>query len=210
MGRRIGLLGGTFDPPHLGHLWVAETAREQLNLDQILFLPVGEPPHKQNQSVTAVAHRLAMTQIAIANNPDFVLDSSDMDRPLPHTTHTLLPLIHQAYPDSQLWFLIGADSLHNLPTWGQPAQIIAQCRLAVYPRPGVTIDWLKLKTAVPEIGTAVDMIKGPIMSISSSGIRHWRRLGHSIRYLVTANVLKYIETHGLYLKRSGLSEKPDV
>lgn len=200
MGRRIGLLGGTFDPPHLGHLWVAETAREQLHLDQMLFLPVGQPPHKQNQSVTAVSHRLAMTRLAIASNPEFVLDTTDTDRPLPHTTHTLLPLLHQAYPDSQFWFLIGADSLHNLPTWGSPEQIIAQCRLAVYPRPGVTIDWPKLKTAVPEIETAVDLIKGPIMSISSSGIRGWRRLGHSVRYLVTADVLQYIETHGLYKK----------
>lgn len=198
MGRRIGLLGGTFDPPHLGHLWVAETAREQLGLDQMLFLPVGEPPHKQNQLVTAVSHRLAMTRLAIASNPEFVLDTTDTDRPLPHTTHTLLPLLHQAYPDSQFWFLIGADSLHNLPTWGQPDRIIAQCRLAVYPRPGVTIDWPKLKTAVPEIETAVDLIKGPIMSISSSGIRGWRREGHSVRYLVTQPVLDYIHEHKLY------------
>lgn len=198
MGRRIGLLGGTFDPPHLGHLWVAETAREQLELDQMLFLPVGDPPHKQDQSVTAVAHRLAMTKIAITSNPDFVLDTMDMDRPLPHTTHTLLPLIRQAYPDAEFWFLIGADSLHDFPTWEQPDKIIAQIRLAVYPRPGITIDWPRLRKAVPGIGTAVAMIKGPIMSISSSGIRNWRRLGHSIRYLVPAGVLNYIETHGLY------------
>jgi nicotinate-nucleotide adenylyltransferase len=191
-------LGGTFDPPHLGHLWVAETAREQLELDQMLFLPVGDPPHKQDQSVTAVAHRLAMTKIAITSNPDFVLDTMDMDRPLPHTTHTLLPLIRQAYPDAEFWFLIGADSLHDFPTWEQPDKIIAQIRLAVYPRPGITIDWPRLRKAVPGIGTAVAMIKGPIMSISSSGIRNWRRLGHSIRYLVPAGVLNYIETHGLY------------
>ena len=198
MGRRIGLLGGTFDPPHLGHLWVAETAREQLALDQMLFLPVGEPPHKQDKLVTAVAHRLAMTRLAIASNPDFVLDTTDTDRPLPHTTHTLLPLLHRTYPNSQFWFLIGADSLHDFPTWGSPEQIITQCRLAVYPRPGVTIDWPKLKTAVPGIETAVDLIKGPIMSISSSGIRNWRRLGHSVRYLVTADVLAYMDAHGLY------------
>lgn len=206
MGRRIGLLGGTFDPPHLGHLWVAETAREQLGLDQMLFLPVGEPPHKQNQSVTAVSHRLAMTRLAIASNPEFVLDTTDMDRPLPHTTHTLLPLLYQAYPDSQFWFLIGADSLHDFPTWGSPEKIIAQCRLAVYPRPGVTIDWPKLKTAVPEIETAVDLIRGPIMSISSSGIRNWRRLGHSVRYLLTADVLAYIEAKGLYRETAVSSE----
>lgn len=198
MGRRIGLLGGTFDPPHLGHLWVAETAREQLQLDQMLFLPVGQPPHKQDQSVTAVTHRLAMTRLAIANNPGFELDTSDMDRPPPHTTNSLLPLIHRARPDSQLWFLIGADSLHDLPTWEKPEAIITQCRLAVYPRPGVSIDWPALKTAIPQIETAVDLIKGPIMSISSSGIRDWRRAGHSVRYLVSAPVLAYIERHNLY------------
>lgn len=198
MGRRIGLLGGTFDPPHLGHLWLAETARDQLGLDQMLFLPVGAPPHKQDRRVTAVAHRLAMTKIAIASNPDFVLDTTDMDRPLPHTTYTLIPLIRQAYPDAQFWFLIGADSLHDFPTWEQPDRIIAQIQLAVYPRPGITINWPKLRTAVPGIETAVDMIKGPIMSISSSGIRNWRQLGHSIRYLVPAAVLNYIEAHGLY------------
>jgi nicotinate-nucleotide adenylyltransferase len=179
-------------------LWVAETAREQLELDQILFLPVGEPPHKQDQSVTAVSHRLAMTKIAIASNPEFILDTTDIDRPPPHTTNTLLPLIHQAYPNSQLWFLIGADSLHDFPTWQRPDRIIAQCRLAVYPRPGVTIDWPKLKTAVPSIETAVDLIKGPIMSISSSGIRNWRRLGYSVRYLLKPEINQYIDEHGLY------------
>ena len=198
MGRRIGLLGGTFDPPHFGHLWVAETAREQLGLDKILFLPVGEPPHKQDREVTAVAHRLAMTKLAIANNPDFILDTTDIDRPLPHTTHTLLPLLHRKYPDSQFWFLIGADSLHDFPTWEKPAEIIKQCRLAVYPRPVIRIKWSLLKTQIADIKTAVDLIKGPIMSISSTGIRGWQGEGHSVRYLVTTPVLDYIHKHKLY------------
>ena len=142
-----------------------------------------------------------MTQLAIASNPDFVLDTSDMDRPLPHTTHTLLPLLHRRIPIHNFWFLIGADSLHNLPTWGKPDQIITQCRLAVYPRPGIRINWSKLKTAVPDIETAVDLIKGPIMSISSTGIRGWRGEGHSVRYLITTPVLNYINEHNLYTER---------
>ena len=141
-----------------------------------------------------------MTQIAIASNPEFILDTSDIDRPPPHTTHTLLPLIQQKYPGSQLWFLIGADSLHDFASWQRPDRIITQCRLAVYPRPGITIDWAQLKTAVPTIETAVDLIKGPIMSISSSGIRHWRRLGYSIRYLVKPEINQYIAEHGLYIE----------
>ncbi len=200
MGRRIGLLGGTFDPPHFGHLWVAETAREQLGLDIVLFLPVGDPPHKQNRQVTPVAHRVIMTRLATNANPNFLLDTTDIDRPLPHRTHTLLPLLHQKYPDSQFWFLIGADSLHDFPTWEKPHEIIKLCRLGAYPRPGVRINWPMLKGKIAEIETAVDLIKGPIMSISSTGIRGWRREGHSVRYLVTTPVLDYINKHNLYVK----------
>ncbi len=200
MGRRIGLLGGTFDPPHFGHLWVAETAREQLGLDKILFLPVGDPPHKQDREVTAVSHRLKMTQLATDANPAFILDTADINRPPPHTTVTLLPLIDQAYPNSQIWFLIGADSLHDFPTWEEPHEIIKQCRLGVYPRPGIRINWPMLRGKIAKIETAVDLIKGPIMSISSTGIRGWRQEGHSVRYLVTTPVLDYINKHNLYVK----------
>jgi nicotinate-nucleotide adenylyltransferase len=106
--------------------------------------------------------------------------------------------------------LIGADSLHDFPTWEQPEQIIAQCRLAAYPRPGVTIDWPKLNTAVPAIETAVDLIKGPIMSISSSGIRNWRRLGHSVRYLVTDPVLSYVDEYELYRETAVSGEDLEI
>lgn len=199
MGRvRLGLLGGTFDPPHFGHLWLAETARDQLHLDQVLFLPVGAPPHKEGNSVTAVAHRLQMTRLAVYDHPAFRLDAIDSERPSPHTTCSLLPLIQAAHPLADLWLLIGSDSLRDFPTWHMPATIIAQCRLAVLDRPGVIVDWPALETAVPGLRAATDDLAGPTMDISSTAVRRWARQNHSLRYLVPAPVLEFIHRQALY------------
>lgn len=197
-GIRLGLLGGTFDPPHFGHLWLAETAREQLHLDQVLFLPVGEPPHKEGNRVTAVSLRLRMTQLAIDHHASFVLDTSDIERPLPHTTCSLIPLIQTRYPAADLWLLIGADSLRDFPTWHEPEGIIAQCRLGVLARPGIVLDWAGLETAVPGLRTAVDELDGPTMDISSTAVRRWAKQNYSLRYLVPTAVLEFIRQHSLY------------
>jgi len=192
-------LGGTFDPPHFGHLWLAESARDQLHLDQVLFLPVGEPPHKQGNSITAVSRRLHMTQLAISNHPAFCLDTLDIERPLPHTTCSLLPLVQAAHPDADLWLIIGTDSLRDFPTWHEPENIIAQCRLAALARPGVVVDWNVLETAVPGLRAATDELAGPTMDISSTAVRQWAKHNHSLRYLVPAPVLDFIQQHALYL-----------
>ncbi len=197
--RRIGLLGGTFDPPHIGHLWLAETAREQLTLDEVVFLPVGSPPHKEERTITTVSHRLAMLQLALADS-SFALNTLDVERHPPHTTVTLLPLLRQQYgPGAAFWWLIGADSLRDLPTWVQPQQILAQCRLGVLPRPGVEIDWPKLETAVPGVRAAVDWLKGPTLAISATAVRQWARAGHSLRFLLPTAVAQYVQTHALYV-----------
>ncbi|MCP4362083.1 MAG: nicotinate (nicotinamide) nucleotide adenylyltransferase [Chloroflexi bacterium] len=196
--KRIGLLGGTFDPPHIGHLWLAQTAFEQLQLDTVLFLPVGCPPHKLNQPVSAVSHRLAMVQLAIAANPAFQLDTTDLKRPPPHTTVTLLPHIHTAYPKTNLWLLAGSDSLHDLPAWEEPHRLITQCRLAILPRPGVTVNWTELETAVPNIKMTVDMLTGPTVTLSSTTVRQWAASGKSIQYLVNTAVWQYMQKHQLY------------
>ena len=199
MGRvRLGLLGGTFDPPHFGHLWLAESARDQLHLDQVLFLPVGEPPHKEGNSVTAVTHRLHMTRLATDDHPAFHLNTLDIERPRPHTTCSLLPLIHTAYPQADLWLIVGADSLRDFPTWHEPASIITQCRLAVLDRPGVVVDWPKLETAVPGLRAATDQLAGPTMDISSTAVRRWAKQNHSLRYLVPSRVLAFIQQQDLY------------
>lgn len=199
MVARIGLLGGTFDPPHMGHLWLAEAARDQLMLDEVLFLPVGQPPHKQDRKITAVFHRLTMLQKTISGNAAFTIDKTDMNRPPPHTTVTLIPRIQNAYAQAKLWLIIGADSLADLPEWVEPKKIINQCRLAVLPRPGIDIDWLALETAVPGVTQVVDMLEGPSINISATELRQWAQRGRSLHYLVETAVLEYIHHNQLYM-----------
>jgi len=194
---RVGLLGGTFDPPHVGHLWLAETARAQLGLERVLFLPVGEPVHKERQ-LTAVSHRLTMTQLALQDYPWFELDTTDAERPSPHATYSLLPLLRERYYQAQFWLLIGGDSLRDFATWRQPQQIISQCRLAVLPRPGADIDWAVLDEAVPGLRTAVDWLNGPTLPLSSTEIRAWAAAAHSVQALVGTAVAAYITRHQLY------------
>lgn len=195
---RIGVLGGTFDPPHLGHLWLAETARQQLELQKVLFMPVGDPPHKIGQPCSSVRHRLAMTGLAIAGHPSFILDDTDAVRAPPHYTATLLPLLKTAFPDAAFWLAVGSDSLRDLPAWHQPREVIRQCRLAVLSRPGVVIDWVTLSLAVPGVDAAVDLLTGPTLNLSSSEIRGWIAPGRSLRYLVPPAVRQYIAQTGLY------------
>lgn len=195
---RIGFLGGTFDPPHIGHLWLAEAARQTLNLDKILFLPAGQPPHKSDEPVTAVHHRRQMTELAIAGNNHLLLDMTDAERPSPHYTSTLLPLLQQAHPDSELYLLIGSDSLRDLPFWHEPEKVISQCRLVVLPRPGITVDWVMLSLYVSGVDEVVDMLNGPTIDISSTMIREWLAEGNQPHYLVPSAVLSYIQANNLY------------
>jgi nicotinate-nucleotide adenylyltransferase len=195
---RLGLIGGTFDPPHLGHLILAEVARDQLKLDQVLFLPAGQPPHKPGRLISPLTHRLAMTELAIADNPFFALNTTDADRPPPHFTYTLLPLLRQQYPQAQCWLILGGDSLRDFATWREPSQVIAQCHLAVLPRPGATVNWENLESAVPGLQAAVEMLTGPSVAIAGTEIRNRIAAGRSARYLTLPAVLAYIQQHGLY------------
>ncbi len=195
---RVGILGGTFDPPHLGHLILAETARDCLQLDRVLFMPAGEPPHKQGQTISPIRHRLTMTRLAIAGNPAFQLDATDAHRPAPHYTYTLLPLLQAALPAAQLWLLLGGDSLRDLPTWHEPAAILARCRLAVLPRPGAPFDLSSLEQTIPGLSAAVDCLAGPAIPLSGTEIRAWARRGRSLRYLLPETVRRYIQQRQLY------------
>jgi len=199
--KRLGVFGGTFDPPHIGHLLLAETARIALDLEQILFLPVGDPPHKNGCDVSPAHHRLAMTRLAIADNPAFVLDTTDIDRPAPHYTATLLPIIQSQYPQADLWLVLGSDSLQDLPNWHYPHDLLAQCRLAVLERPGVRLDWSALDRMLPELRDRLDWLTGPSMLISATMVRQFAAAGRSLRYLITEPVHQYITQHHLYPRR---------
>jgi nicotinate-nucleotide adenylyltransferase len=139
-----------------------------------------------------------MTALAIQNNDRFLLDMTDAERPAPHYTSTLLPLIQQNYPESELWLLIGSDSLRDLPSWHEPEKVITRCRLAVLPRPGITVDWVWLSLSVPGVDQVVDMLNGPTMDISSTAIREWTGKGNQPRYLLPSPVIGYIQENHLY------------
>lgn len=195
---RLGILGGTFDPPHIAHLVMADQARGQLSLLRVLFVPAGQPPHKLDRTVSSVEHRVAMTQLAIAGETDFELSRVDVNRPGPHYTADTLALLRAAYPEAELYLLIGSDSLRDLATWHDPARVVAQARLAVMRRPGVEPDWQSLESSLPGIAERVDWLDAPWLDISSTDIQRRVRERLSIRYLVAEAVARYIHEHGMY------------
>ncbi len=195
----IGLMCGTFDPPHLGHLILAQTAARQIPLDQVRFLPVGQPPHKSG--VTAAHHRVAMTTHAIADNPDFVLDTTDVERQPPHFTADLIPILRQKHPDATFWFIMGGDSLRTLYTWERAHVLIDMCRLAVLERPGELINWPSLEAKLPAVRDAVKLLSGLSMHISSTQIRQDLHQDAPLRYVLPPAVRQYIEQEKLYSSR---------
>lgn len=195
---RLGIFGGSFDPPHLGHLILAESARSALRLDQVLFVPAADPPHKRGLPMTPAVHRVEMVRRAIANNADFALSDLDLTRPGPHYTVELLRLMGSAYPSAELYFLMGGDSLRDLPTWRDPAGIIAQVPLAVMARPGAQPDMAALETLIPGLSQRVMLIDAPEVAISATLIRDRCRAGQSIRYLVPDSVAQYITAQAIY------------
>jgi len=195
---RLGILGGTFDPPHMAHLVIADQALGQLKLERVLFVPAGQQPLKHNRTTTPVELRVAMTQLAIAGNPAFELSRVDVDRPGPHYTADMLKLLREAYPGSLLYLLIGSDSLHDLLHWRDPARIVAQARLAVMRRPGFAPDMSALEVALPGIAERVEWVDAPGLDVSSSDIQRRVREGRSIRYLVPRAVESLIVEQRLY------------
>jgi nicotinate-nucleotide adenylyltransferase len=198
--RRIGILGGSFDPVHTGHLIMAEAARESLSLDLVLFAPVAEQPLKQGKPVSGAEDRVAMVQAAIAGNPAFALSRVDVDRPGPsYTARTVEILRHEwGNEGASLWFIIGADSLSTFPRWRDPARILSVARLAVVRRPGVSVDLPAIRAVLPEIDRVIDWVDAPLIDISATDLRRRVASGLSIRYRVPEAVREYIEQHGLY------------
>lgn len=182
----LGLFGGTFDPVHWGHLLLGEAAREALGLAQLQFLPARLPPHKQDRSVTPTEHRLAMLELAIADNPAFAICRWELDQPGPsYTVDTLRHLRDEGWDPIHL--LIGGDSLAQLASWREPDAIRRLASIAVMDRPG----WQ------PE-AAGVRVLALPQIAISSTAIRDRLRAGQSIRYWVPEAVRAYIADHGLY------------
>jgi nicotinate-nucleotide adenylyltransferase len=197
--KSLGILGGTFDPPHYGHLTLAENARVQLQLDRVFFVPAGQQPLKRDRAITPAHHRAAMVEAAIGNNPDFSLSRVDLDRPGPHYTADTLTLLQEAYPEAELFFLIGGDSLAQLAAWHDPADIVQQARLAVMPRPGWETNLEELERTVPGVCERLIWLDTPSLDIAASDLRRRARQGLPLRYLLPPAVEAYIRKHRLYI-----------
>jgi nicotinate-nucleotide adenylyltransferase len=195
---RLGILGGTFDPPHYGHLQMAEAALSQLHLDKVLFAPAGVQPLKIDRPATAPEQRARMVELAIANHDHFELSRIDLDRPGPHYSVDLLAIAHRRFPQSEFWFIMGEDSLADLLRWRDPSRLIKLARLAVLRRPKIEPDWASLEKELPDIRTRIDWINHTEINISARDIRQRVHDGLSIEELVPKSVAAYIAEHHLY------------
>lgn len=197
--KRIGILGGTFDPIHIGHLILAEEAWFQLRLDTIYLVPAGDPPHKLDRRLSPVEHRLNMARLATADIEYIHVSRLDADRPGPHYTADMLRLLRQQTGnEADLFFLMGMDSLRDLPTWNEAQWLVENCTLVALTRHDVTLDWAELEAALPGVHRSVIILDMPEMEIASHAIQQRVRQGQPIRHQVPAVVEAYLRAHNLY------------
>ena len=199
----IGIMGGTFDPLHLGHLAVAEEAREALGLERILFVPAGIAPHKPGGAAASVEDRLAMVALGIAGNDAFALSRVDVDRSGPSFTADTVAILAAAARERgvapDLTLIMSSETLDGLPGWHEPERLLAACRVAVVPREGHPVpDEAWLAAHFPASLGRFDLLDWPRLTISSTAIRERGAAGRSIRYLVPEAVERHIADHGLY------------
>lgn len=194
--RRLGVLGGAFDPIHYGHLQIAEEARERFALDAVLFIPTGEPPHKP-QGQASAEQRFLMAELATVDHPQFIVSRMEIDRPGTSYTVDTLQALKQQYPDAELYLIMGADMAMDFPTWRQPERIRSLARVVAVTRPGVQDEALRRHLATPAMHD-VELVVAPGIALSSTEIRRRAREGKSLRYLTPDTVIAFIEKEGLY------------
>jgi nicotinate-nucleotide adenylyltransferase len=196
---RIGVLGGTFDPPHVGHLWLATLAADTLALDRVLFMPAGQPPHKRGRTMTSAAERLLMTRLAIAGDPTFGLSAIEMERPGPSYTVDSVAELLRLYASARVYLLMAADSLAQVETWREPERLLSMVEWAIGPRPGSVLpDRDALVRRFGPGAARIHLLDGPSLDVSASEIRHRVAAGKAIRYLVPRAVEELIAERGLY------------
>ncbi|MBU2598545.1 MAG: nicotinate-nucleotide adenylyltransferase [Actinobacteria bacterium] len=200
-------MGGTFNPIHYGHLVTAEEARIQFNLDRVLFIPTGDPPHKEGQKITNAQQRYLMTVMATGSNPYFYVSRMEIDRPQPSYTMDTVKDLHEVYKDSQIFFITGTDAVLDILTWKNPAEILNLCIFIAATRPGYELDRLnnikkrlKDELGIADINEKIHIIKIPALAISSTDIRNRVRTGKPIRYLLPEGVANHIYKMNFYKK----------
>lgn len=196
---RLGVFGGTFDPIHVGHLAATEDAAWNLRLDRVLFVPNRQPPHKQSGQVSRVEDRVAMLELAVADNPRFEVSYLELDRPGPSYTLDTLRELRRRLPDEEISFMVGCDAISQLHTWHEPDLLLDEFGLVVLERPtGAAVDWDRAEQRFPRIRTQVRVIDVAELEISGNDIRRRVVEGRPIRYYVVPAVERYIVEHGLY------------
>lgn len=208
MSQRVGILGGTFDPVHFGHLAIAEEARVRLDLDVVLFVPARIQPLRQEQAISPPEHRTAMLERALLGNPAFRLSRVELERPGPSYTVDTLTLLRQRHPRGSIfYFILGSDAIAELPRWKDPERLMTLCQFVVFERPGCTFDPRVLFLRYPILRERVTLLEGPHLNISASELRRRVRQGLPIRYLLPDPVEEYIRAHRLYLAERSASPR---
>jgi len=197
--RRIGVFGGTFDPLHVGHLILAMEASDQLQLEEVLWVLTPDPPHKQGKRITAVDLRIEMVKAAIDDDPLFTLSYVDIHRPGPHYIVDTMHILKEEYPDTDLVYLMGGDSLQDLMDWHKPRAFIAACdHVGVMRRPGEQIRIEHLRDHIPGLLDKLEFIDAPLLEISSNQIRKLAANRQPYRYYLPAEVYALVQEFGLY------------
>lgn len=199
--KKIAIMGGTFDPIHIGHLVTAEAVRDEFNIDEVLFVPTGNPPHKANLNITTTEHRYLMTVLATAGNDQFNVSRIEIDREgMTYTVDTIKELKNIYGKESKLYFITGADAIGQILTWKRADELLQMCTFVAVTRPGYKSQELmdKVERLNKQFKSSVKFLEVPALAISSSDIRERVSKGRPIKYLVTEEVEKYIYKHKLY------------
>jgi nicotinate-nucleotide adenylyltransferase len=197
---RLGIFGGTFDPPHNAHLLLARESCRQLNLVRVLWVLTPDPPHKERPDITPYPLRREMLLAAIAGEKRFVLDEVESQRPGPHYMVDTIRILQARHADGELFLLLGEDSLRDLPLWHRPADVVALCPLVVMRRPGAKADLAAHEKTLPGITARTRYIDAPSVDISSTRLRQWAGMGQPISQFVPPPVDEIITRKGLYLR----------
>lgn len=197
---RLGILGGTFDPVHYGHLLMAEICRQELQLDQVRLIPAGNPPHKPETPISEGTQRATMLTLAVAGCPEFVVDRRELLRQGPSWTVLTLSELRKEYPTAELYFLMGADSLRDIPTWREPERIAELATLVACNRPGLPLPTVAQarEWTSDTIASRVHFVQIPGIDLSATQLRERVRRGLGLRFMTPRAVAAYIEQHALY------------
>jgi len=197
---RIGVLGGTFDPVHIGHLTLAEAVRVKLKLDKVLFVVAGNPYLKTDRKITDARHRVEMVRLAIDGNPRFELSTLEVERGGPsYSADTVAELKEKYYKNDEIYFILGWDNLLQLPRWRERARLVSLCYLAAVPRVGYPVPDLKaMEKEIPGVASKTIILDSPLINISATVIRERLARGLSLKSLIPDAVIDYIKKNNLY------------